>query len=108
MITHPRFLLLSTVVLLLVARPLESATSSAPVKPDFSDPKKAASSFLAAVDAHDDAAIRNALIIAPEQKSAVEVFLQLASLKVRLQKAAEKQFGAAAASYFSSSSPLPF
>jgi hypothetical protein len=68
------------------------------VAADYSSPRAAVASFLRA---SDEAGLREALVIAPESRREVEAFLGPMIATLALQKAAQAQFGAPAAQYFS-------
>jgi hypothetical protein len=87
--------------LLLLLAPVAAAADSQPAtRPaaDYSDPRRAVQSFLRAAD---DAAMRDALLIDPAHRQAIDSFLGVMVATTRLRTAAEAQFGAGAAKYFS-------
>ena len=67
---------------------------------DYSEPKKTIASFLSAVQSTDEKAIREAIVVSPEQAPAVDAYLKLILATNKLQKAAEKKFGDQAEQFF--------
>lgn len=74
-----------------------SAASTVPAA-DYSDPRKTLATFLRA---NDEKSLREALLIPPEHRPEIDAFLGVMISQLNLQKAAQAQFGTAAAKNFS-------
>jgi len=77
--------------------PAASAAPSAAAQADYSDPRKAVASFM---KANDEPAMREAIVVTPASKAAVDAFLGVMVATINLQKEAQAQYGPAAAPYF--------
>jgi hypothetical protein len=77
--------------------PPASPTTTSPVA-DYSDPKKTLATFLRA---SDEKSLRESLLITPQHSREIDAFLGVMISQLNLQKAAQAQFGTAAAKYFS-------
>jgi hypothetical protein len=75
------------------------ATQPTPT-PDYSDPRKTVAAFLLALQSTDPAAIKSALVIAPDDVKITDTIINLSVAQSKLRTAAEKKFGDPATQYF--------
>jgi hypothetical protein len=89
-------LLLTAAPALWAAGPATQSTTA----PDYSDPRKTVAAFLLALQSTDPAAIKSALVVAPDDAKITDTIINLSVAQSKLRTAAEAKFGDPATQYF--------
>jgi hypothetical protein len=88
--------------------PAATPNAERPIHADYSSPVAALKTFLTAAQQGDFATVRQAMVIPPQRKADIDVFIDAMAASARLQKAAQAFFGPSGATQFGMPSAAQF